>query len=146
MATAVYVARHAVPFLDGMIAHWHFSRLGLSHTVYAETCCVPRCLLPRWVAPVGPRGFVAREVQSRRGAARVVFPSGGRGRWRSGFYWLAVGLGAPVVPVSIDYRRLRLVEHEPIRVVENNLTFSEVRAACLLATAGPGLGLYPSEH
>nr|WRJ69994.1 Lysophospholipid acyltransferase superfamily [Oceanusvirus sp.] len=145
MATAVYVARHAIPFLDGLIAHWHFSRMGLSHTIYALTRGIPDAFLPGWVAPVRTRGFVAREVSRDRGCARVVFPSGGRGKWKSGFYWLAMGLGVPVVPVTIDYWNLRLVEHREIRPLEDHLTFSEVKRACLSVTRPPRIRLYPNE-
>ena len=145
MTTTVYVARHAVPFLDGLIAHWHFARMGLSHSVYALTCGIPDAFLPGWVVPVRPRGFVAREAVRDRGCARVVFPSGGRGKWKSGFYWLAMGLAAPVVPVTIDYWNLRLIEHEEIRPSEDHLSFSDVRSACLAATKQPRISFYPKE-
>jgi len=34
-------------------------------------------------------------------------------RWRTGFYWVAVGAGVPIVPVALDYPRKRYVIHAP---------------------------------
>jgi len=34
-------------------------------------------------------------------------------QWRTGFYWVAVGAGVPIVPVAFDYRRKRIVLHPP---------------------------------
>ncbi len=46
----------------------------------------------------------------------VLSPEGTRkriDRWRSGFYWVAVGAGVPIVPVAFDFARKRFVIHEP---------------------------------
>lgn len=34
-------------------------------------------------------------------------------RWRTGFYWVAVGAGVPIVPVAFDFPRKRYVLHPP---------------------------------
>jgi 1-acyl-sn-glycerol-3-phosphate acyltransferase len=34
-------------------------------------------------------------------------------QWRTGFYWVAVGAGVPIVPVAFDYPRKRIVLHPP---------------------------------
>lgn len=34
-------------------------------------------------------------------------------RWRTGFYWVAVGAGVPIVPVAFDFPRKRFVLHPP---------------------------------
>ncbi|MDQ8155599.1 MAG: lysophospholipid acyltransferase family protein [Gemmatimonadota bacterium] len=43
-------------------------------------------------------------------------PEGTRKRiekWRTGFYWVAVGAGVPIVPVAFDFPRKRYVIHPP---------------------------------
>jgi 1-acyl-sn-glycerol-3-phosphate acyltransferase len=37
-------------------------------------------------------------------------------RWRTGFYWVAVGAGVPIVPVALDYPRKRYIIH-PIQMM-----------------------------
>ncbi len=37
-------------------------------------------------------------------------------QWRTGFYWVAVGAGVPIVPVAFDYPRKRVVLHPPQRM------------------------------
>ena len=34
-------------------------------------------------------------------------------RWRTGFYWVAVGAKVPIVPVAFDFPRKRYIIHEP---------------------------------
>lgn len=34
-------------------------------------------------------------------------------RWRTGFYWVAVGAGVPIVPVAFDFPRKRWIIHPP---------------------------------
>jgi 1-acyl-sn-glycerol-3-phosphate acyltransferase len=34
-------------------------------------------------------------------------------RWRTGFYWVAVGAGVPIVPVALDFSRKRYIIHPP---------------------------------
>lgn len=34
-------------------------------------------------------------------------------QWHTGFYWVAVGAGVPIVPVAFDYPRKRIVLHPP---------------------------------
>lgn len=34
-------------------------------------------------------------------------------KWRTGFYWVAVGAGVPIVPVAFDFPRKRFILHPP---------------------------------
>ena len=34
-------------------------------------------------------------------------------QWRTGFYWVAVGAGVPIVPVAFDFPRRRIVLNPP---------------------------------
>ncbi len=46
-------------------------------------------------------------------------PEGTRKRidkWRTGFYWVAVGAGVPIVPVAFDFPRKRYVIHPPVEM------------------------------
>lgn len=37
-------------------------------------------------------------------------------KWRSGFYWVAVGAGVPIVPVAFDFPRKRFILNPPQRM------------------------------
>ncbi len=46
----------------------------------------------------------------------AISPEGTRKRtekWRTGFYWVAVGTKVPIVPVAFDFPRKRWILHEP---------------------------------
>ncbi|MBM3907898.1 MAG: lysophospholipid acyltransferase family protein [Gemmatimonadetes bacterium] len=46
----------------------------------------------------------------------AISPEGTRKRtekWRTGFYWVALGAKVPIVPVAFDFPRKRFVIHEP---------------------------------
>lgn len=46
----------------------------------------------------------------------AISPEGTRKRiekWRTGFYWVAVGAKVPIVPVAFDFPRRRFIIHEP---------------------------------
>ncbi len=40
-------------------------------------------------------------------------------RWRTGFYWVAVGAGVPIVPVALDFSRKRYIIH-PLQMTTGN--------------------------
>jgi 1-acyl-sn-glycerol-3-phosphate acyltransferase len=46
----------------------------------------------------------------------AISPEGTRKKipqWRTGFYWVAVGAGVPIVPVAFDFPRRRYILHPP---------------------------------
>jgi len=67
-----------------------------------------------------PRGYVNSVIEAVKTAERialVVAPEGSRnsdGRWRSGFYHIALGAGVPIVPAWVNQRTRRGGLGEPI--------------------------------
>jgi len=78
----------------------------------------------RWVGGVpvdrqSPHNVVEQMIGHLKNRERMVLalsPEGTRKkipRWRTGFYWVAVGAGVPIVPVALDFSRKRFIIHPP---------------------------------
>lgn len=72
--------------------------------------------LLRWLGGIpvdrsAKHNFVARAVDRFQASDKLllgILPEGTRGkvkRWKTGFYYIALGAGVPVVPVSLDFSR-----------------------------------------
>ena len=62
-------------------------------------------------------GQVVEEFARRDALALVIAPEGTRhsdGRWRSGFYHIALGAGVPIVPAWLDRRTRRVAIGQPL--------------------------------
>ena len=84
----------------------------------------PFGFLFRWMGGVpvdrrSPHNVVEQTVGYFKTRDRMVLalsPEGTRKKmpqWRTGFYWIAVGAGVPIVPVAFDFPRKRFVIHPP---------------------------------
>jgi 1-acyl-sn-glycerol-3-phosphate acyltransferase len=100
----------------GIRVHW-FAK----HTLFWP----PLRTLLRWLGgfPVdravhgGVTAHVARLMRSRQRFVLALAPEGTRrkvARWRSGFYHIARGAGAAVVPVALDYSRREIAIGPPL--------------------------------
>jgi len=78
----------------------------------------------RWMGGVpvdrqSPHNVVEQTIGYLRNRDRMIValsPEGTRKkspRWRTGFYWVAVGAGVPIVPVALDFSRRRYIIHPP---------------------------------
>jgi 1-acyl-sn-glycerol-3-phosphate acyltransferase len=78
----------------------------------------------RWIGGVpvdrqSPHNVVAQMIEHLENRDRMILaisPEGTRKktpRWRTGFYWVALGAGVPIVPVVLDFSRKRYVIHPP---------------------------------
>ncbi|HSG08587.1 MAG TPA: lysophospholipid acyltransferase family protein [Longimicrobiales bacterium] len=78
----------------------------------------------RWMGGVpvdrrSPHNVVEQTVEYFKRRDRMILalsPEGTRRkipRWRTGFYWVAVGAGVPIVPVALDFSRKRYIIHPP---------------------------------
>ena len=78
----------------------------------------------RWLGGVpvdrsSPNNVVDQSIDYFRTRDRIILalsPEGTRKKipkWRTGFYWVAVGAGVPIVPVAFDFPRKRFVLHPP---------------------------------
>ena len=68
---------------------------------------------------------------------RIIFPSGGTIRWKTGFYILAKLLGAKIAIVGIDYATREVVIDS---IIDPANTFEETKEICIarLRTYTPG--------
>jgi 1-acyl-sn-glycerol-3-phosphate acyltransferase len=78
----------------------------------------------RWLGGVPVDRFSKNNVvdqtialfQARDQMILAISPEGTRkviDRWRTGFYWVAVGAKVPIVPVAFDFPRKRYIIHAP---------------------------------
>lgn len=78
----------------------------------------------RWMGGVpvdrrSPHNVVEQTIEYFKTRDQMVLalsPEGTRKRtprWRTGFYWVAVGAGVPIVPVALDFPRRKYVIHAP---------------------------------
>jgi len=77
------------------------------------------------------------ELSDKPAFCRILFPSGGTIRWKTGFYVLAKLLGAKIVIVGIDYATRDVVVDS---IIDPANTFSETKEICIarLRTYTPG--------
>jgi 1-acyl-sn-glycerol-3-phosphate acyltransferase len=84
----------------------------------------------RWMGGVpvdrqSPHNVVEQTIGYLRERDRMILalsPEGTRKkvpRWRTGFYWVAVGAGVPIVPVTFDFSRKRYIIHPPQMMTGN---------------------------
>lgn len=84
----------------------------------------PFGFLFRWLGGVpvdraSPHNVVDQTIAYFRARDQMILalsPEGTRKRierWRTGFYWVAVGAGVPIVPVAFDFPRKRFILHPP---------------------------------
>lgn len=110
-------------FPTGVMAMW---ALGIRGTFLGKDTLFrwPFGIVFRWIGGVPVDRFSKNNVveqtiqlfNARERMILAVSPEGTRKRlekWRTGFYWVAVGAKVPVVPVAFDFPRKRFVIFEP---------------------------------
>jgi hypothetical protein len=90
---------------------------------------------PSWCREIthGNGGFVAKEVNKLKNCktfCRVIFPSGGNVKWKTGFYVLAKELDADIIVLGLDYSNKKVVVDSFISN-KNKITFEETRAEAI---------------
>ena len=84
----------------------------------------------RWMGGVpvdrqSPHNVVEQMIGHLKNRERMILalsPEGTRKkipRWRTGFYWVAVGAGVPIVPMALDFSRKRFIIHPPQTMTGN---------------------------
>ena len=118
----IIISSHTTPFCDGINLHNALLKLGVdNHMFYTKCTSWLFPLFPflrKWCIDIMQGGFVEGQVTALAseadGFCRVIFPSGGRFKWKTGFYYLAKGLRAKGIPVEIfiigiDYKQQSIV-------------------------------------
>jgi 1-acyl-sn-glycerol-3-phosphate acyltransferase len=108
-------------FLIGIMAMF---ALGVRATVLGKDTLfkAPFGFLLRWMGGVpvdrqSPQNVVGQMIGHLENRDRMILalsPEGTRkktSRWRTGFYWVALGAGVPIVPMALDFCRKRVIIH-----------------------------------
>lgn len=126
----ICVAAHSTPYFDGIILYYALKYFGEKNViVYARG---PSPYFPDWCRLLGNRGgFIKEECDELENASefcRVIFPSGGTVKWKTGFYVLARQLNAKIVILGIDHKNYCVVVDSLIQPRE---TFEETKNICI---------------
>jgi len=126
----ICVAAHSTPYFDGIILYYALKYFGEKNLlIYARGPCP---YFPEWCRSIGNcGGFIKEEcdeLQNVSNFCRVIFPSGGTVRWKTGFYVLAKKLNAKIVILGIDHKNCRVVVDS---IIQPRETFEETKDICI---------------
>jgi len=142
----ICISAHTTPYIDVIVLYitlvWSMTRcegranddVGIyirTLGIYTPTYCIE-------VPTSG--GLINRELaglSAKPAFCRILFPSGGTIRWKTGFYILAKSLGAKIAIVGIDYATRSVVIDS---IIDPANTFEETKEICIarLRTYTPG--------
>lgn len=102
----ICISAHSAPFIDGLLIHYALNQLYIPHIIYSKYLFI---FTPSWCKdiPLFNNGFVKKESNTLNQLTlfcRVIFPSGGKIKWKSGFYHLAKNTNADLFVIGIDYK------------------------------------------
>lgn len=126
----IVIAAHTCPFIDGIAIHSALSELNTDHKIYTRWLFF---LIPSWCENISSKGFVSRQTEILNTLpefCRVIFPSGGTIRWKSGFYHLAKQTGSIIFLFGLDHKTKTVVidyTFDP-----NCNTFENIKNTCVL--------------
>ena len=126
----ICVAAHTTPYFDGIITYAALQHFGEENAiVYVRG---PSPYFPKWCKQIRwTGGFLqneCNELKNSAGFCRVIFPSGGTVKWKTGFYVLAKKLNAKIVILGIDFKTRQVVVDSVINPKE---TFEETKNICI---------------
>ena len=142
----ICISAHTTPYIDGILLYTTVvlgmtrgeERANTDIGIYIRTLGIytPKyCIeLPKY------SGFMNKELavlSTKPTFCRIIFPSGGTIRWKTGFYILAKLLGAKIAIVGIDYATREVVIDS---IIDPANTFEETKEICIarLRTYTPG--------
>ena len=142
----ICIAAHTTPYIDGILL---YITVVLSMIRGEECTNTDIGIYIRTIGVYTPTyfievpksgGFINRELaelSDKSAFCRILFPSGGTIRWKTGFYILAKSLGAKIVIVGIDYATREVVIDS---IIDPANTFEETKEICIarLRTYTPG--------
>jgi hypothetical protein len=111
----IIIANHSTPFLDWIRIHNELNRINVNHFIYVGHCFNYE---NSWIKPVKTPNFVEREseyLSKKNEFCAVIFPSGGKINWRSGFYYLAKKTKSAIFLANIDYSKNNIIIEKYIR-------------------------------
>jgi len=129
----ICIAAHSTPYFDGIVLYYALKYFGeQSPIIYVSSYCISPYLHKSCISIPGQGGFIKNECDALVKLptfCRVIFPSGGKIYWKTGFYVLAEILGAKIVIIGIDYKTRSVVIDS---VIDPRLhTFEETKKICI---------------
>jgi len=126
----ICIAAHSTPYFDGIILYQALKYFGEDNPqAYVRGYCP---YFPKWCIPISNvGGFIKNEILSlktRQNFCRILFPSGGTIKWKTGFYVLAKELDAKIIILGIDYNARSVVVDSIISPLD---TFEETKKISL---------------
>ena len=124
----ICIAAHSTPYLDGIILCNALKNMGEEEPILYARGFSPYCST---IQIHGNGGFVKSEISSLQNAStfcRIIFPSGGKITWKTGFYVLAQQLHAKIVILGIDYRHKLVVVDS---IIDPKDSFDKTKDICI---------------
>lgn len=142
----ICISAHTSPYIDAIVLYitliWNIisdeEHANTDVFLYIRTMGI---YTPKYCIKVPKSGgLINRELtvlSDKPAFCRILFPSGGTIRWKTGFYVLAKLLGAKIVIVGIDYATREVVIDS---IIAPASTFEETKDICIarLRTYTPG--------
>jgi len=129
----ICIAAHSTPYFDGIVLYYALKYFGEKNPIiYVSSYCFTPYLHKSCMAIPSNSGFIKSECTSLEKLptfCRIIFPSGGKVWWKTGFYVLAKILSAKIVIIGIDYKTRSVVIDS---VIDPRLhTFEETKKICI---------------
>jgi hypothetical protein len=131
----ICIAAHSTPYFDGIIVYNALKYFGIREPVMyirVFSSYITPYLHKSCMAIPSNSGFIKNECVALEHIpefCRLIFPSGGKIYWKTGFYVLAKILGAKIVIIGIDYKTRSVVIDS---VIDPRLhTFEETKKICI---------------
>ena len=125
----ICIAAHSTPYFDGIILYNALKTIGEEDPRLYARGFSPYCSA---IQIPGNGGFVKSEILSLQNAStfcRIIFPSGGKIIWKTGFYILAQQLQAKIVILGIDYRNKLVVVDS---IIDPKDSFVRTKEKCIM--------------
>jgi hypothetical protein len=124
----ILVCNHCVPFLDVLWFHFILNVAKITHFIYVGHCFGYE---NSWIRPIRSPHFIEKETRHLHSLDRccsVIFPSGGKIKWKSGFFYLAKNTKIPLYIARLNYSNKKIEVLERISLADDNLpSFEDVK-------------------
>ena len=120
----IIVCNHCLPFIDGLWLHFI---LNIPHIIYVGHCFGYE---NSWIRPIRSPDFIEKETRLLNSLERcccVIFPSGGKIKWKSGFFYLAKNTNIPLYIARLNYSNKKIEILERI-LLSDTAEFDKVKS------------------
>ena len=107
----ICISAHSTPLIDGILLHIALHKLGILNHIFYVRGLFGFC--PEWCKEISyGMGFIKGEIELLKYDecfCRVIFPSGGNVKWRTGFYILAKETKSTIIILGLDYNKKQII-------------------------------------